>query len=99
MRLCFHPAVVCVTWLRTSQNETAEAQSIAMAAAAIPACMACAKDCWIASRTSGSAPAEPPAAADEPARAMMRRRSGRHPRLGEVGQEGPVEHRGGECAE
>jgi len=68
MGLCVHPAVVCVTWLRTRKNETAEAQSIAMAAAAIPACMACTKDCCIASPTSRLAPAEPPVAADEPAR-------------------------------
>ena len=61
-----------MTWLRTSTNEMTDAQSIAMAAAAIPACMAWTKDCCIASRTSWLAPAEPPVAADEPARAVIR---------------------------
>ena len=61
-----------MTWLRTSTNETTDAQSIATAAAAIPVCMAPTKDCCIASRTSRLAPAVPPVAADEPARATMR---------------------------
>ena len=61
-----------VTWLRTSRNETTDAQSIAAAATTIPACMAPTKDCCIASRTTRPAPAAPSAAADEPARAVMR---------------------------